>query len=102
MYNLDEILRIDNFEHLSQTQMLEIITILRNELKYQLYKKDYNAGTIQNQINTIQTELFQSKELNGKYKDVIKRFNKMYGRKLTFKERLFGKINNNIVIDEDK
>jgi hypothetical protein len=102
VYTLDDIQRLDKFNDLSQRELIELIEILRNELKFQMYKRDNSQFSVQNNINVLENKLNECVSLNEKYKKSIQHYFKMYDRKLTFKERLFGKIYNIVRVDDIK
>lgn len=102
MYSLDDIMRIDNFDNLTVTQLLEIINTIKNDLKNIKYRRDLVHDKLQLSIDELTYKLNEQTVLIDKYKTVISNYHKMYDRKLTFKERVMGKINNNTTIERHK
>jgi len=95
MINNDDILNINDFSQFSKNELVEIIVSLSDELKYQRYIKNNKLTDLNTSINLLKEE---NKNLKLKL-DVAINSNKIYTKHLfkplSFKERLFGKINVN-------
>ncbi len=98
MINIDDILRIDNFDGLPYIKLLEIINALKTDLKHEKYLKKNEYEELFHKLNMIQTQLNAKTIETDKYKKTINNYHNILKRNLTFKERLFGKIN----IDQTK
>jgi hypothetical protein len=94
-YNLDDILRMDNFDNLSKYEMIEVIHALKDNLKYYKYQRDHHQDTLNNTINGLKNEI---QLLNSKVDTVNKQNSnilKKVFKPLTIMERIKGKIDIN-------
>lgn len=92
MWSIDEILRKDNFNDLSKNDMLEIILILRNDLKYYKYRKDANHEQVAGTIRTLKSQLEQKTVEADRLKQSNDNIRNKVLRPLTFWERIKGRI----------
>lgn len=92
MWSTDEILRRDNFNDLSKNDLLDIILILRNDLKYYKYRKDSNHEQISNVISTLKAQLEQERMELIRVKGANTNFHNKIMRPLTVWERIKGRI----------
>jgi len=92
MWSIDEILRKDNFNDLSKNDMLEIILVLRNDLKYYKYRKDANHEQVAGTIRTLKSQLEQKTAEVDRIKQSNDSIRNKVMRPLTFWERIKGRI----------
>lgn len=92
---IDDILRIDNFNNFSRDELFEIINLLKHDLKYYKFHKDQNIQRLENCISTLNNKIVELDIMLNRQKDINNNFRKIIVRKLTFVERLTGKINLN-------
>ena len=92
MLSTDEILRRDNFDDLSKNDLLDIILILRNELKYYKYRRDANTDQVAGAIRTLKAQLETEKAETARLKQVNQNYRNKIVRPLTIWERIKGQI----------
>lgn len=92
MWSTDDILRMENFGDLSKTQLLEIIAILRNDLKYHKYRKDHNLEQSYAVISSLNSQLDAGKKEFERIKQSNVNFYSKINRPLTLWERIKGRI----------
>ena len=92
MNNIDNILLLDNYTHLSQSQLINIIMVLKDELKYYKFKKDKNIDLLNDRIRELDLMIYQQQQINKTLKEKNVLINKKLFKPLSFKERISGKI----------
>jgi len=92
MWSIDEILRKDNFNDLSKNDLLDIILILRNDLKYYKYRKDANHEQVAATISSLKSQLEQKTVEVVKIKQSNDNIRNKVMRPLTILERIKGRI----------
>lgn len=78
MWTINELLQNDNFKDLSKNELLEIVYILRNDLKYYKYRKDAGQeqlsiliNTLKSQIETLKIETTRLNKVNCNYRNKL-------------------------------
>ena len=92
MISIDYILRMENFNNLSQKDLLEIIEVLRNDLKYFKYKRDQNYNEAQSTINILKNQILLEKQEIEKLKQINSNYRNKIIHKLSLKERILGRL----------
>jgi len=92
MWLIDDILRKDKFNDLSNNQLLEIINILRNDLKYYKYRKDTNQDQNNTHIQSLKAQLQAEKREVERLKQVNVNYRNKITGNLTIWERIKGRI----------
>lgn len=91
-WTINDILHNDNFNDLSKNDLLEIIIILRNDLKYYKYRSDSGHEQLNIMIKTLTTQIASERNDTILLKQVNKNYyGKLVGR-LTLWERINGRI----------
>jgi hypothetical protein len=92
MWATEELLRMENFKDLSKNDLLDIIEILRNDLKYYKYRKDANHEQVAGTIRSLKSQLEHQKLELSKVKESNNNIRNKVLRPLTFWERIKGRI----------
>lgn len=92
MLSIDDILRKDNFNDLSNNQLLEVILILRNDLKYYKYRRDNSQEQNTTHINVLKSQIEHEKKEVERLKQVNNNYRNKIVRPLTLWERIKGRI----------
>jgi len=90
MWTINEILHNDNFNNFSKTELLEVIHILRNDLKYYKYRKDAGNEQLVTLINSLKAQIDFEKKETARLKQVNLNYHNKIVRPLTFWERIKG------------
>jgi len=93
MDQIDNILNFDNFKSLSQYDLLNIINLLKNEIRNLRINKNSNMDIVSNEIKKLNNEvqlltlkIDELSKVNNNYQKIF------FNNQLTKKERLTGKI----------
>lgn len=92
MWTIDDILRNENFSGLGQQDLLEIISSLRQDLKYHKYRKDSAHEQLRTTIDAMRAEANAKNIELDRLKAVNDNFHRSLGRPLTLWERLSGRL----------
>jgi len=92
MWSTDDILRTENFNDLSKSQLLDIISVLRNDLKYHKYRRDVAQEQSQTLITSLNAQLVAEKKDFERIKQSNVNFYNKISRQLTLWERIKGRI----------
>ena len=92
MWTTDDILRTDDFGTVPHSELLDIILVLRTDLKYHKYKKDYQLEQLQSTINVLQGQKTEKEKEVERLKAAIGNFHKKIGGRLSIMERIKGRI----------
>lgn len=92
MLNIEEILRNDDYNNFNKADLLDIILILRNDLKYHKYRKDNAYEQMNSTIATLKNQIQQEKIENARLSQINKNFHNTFARRLTIMERIKGQI----------
>lgn len=101
---LDDILSMENLSNLSQTQLIQIVNILQNEVKKLNSSKDWDRQKLVDTIQVLNDKNKSLEIINDKYKKSVLNYHNILKRNLTVKERVLGKFNPNLFnnIDDGK
>lgn len=93
MDQIDNILHFDNFKSLSQYDLLNIINLLKNEVRNLRINKNSNMDIVSNEIKKLNNEvqlltlkIDELTKVNNNYQKIF------FNNQLSKKERLTGKI----------
>lgn len=89
---LNEILQIDNFSNFSKQELLEIISILQNDLKYYNIKKEKQLNSLNTIINSLKHQIYELETKLKRQTEISSNYKKKLINKLSILERIKGKI----------
>lgn len=92
MLTTNEILHLDNFDDLSRLELLEIIKILCNDLKYLKYRKDSGQEQLNTLVGSLRAQIEFDKKESTRLKQVNTNFRNKIIQPLTIMERIKGRI----------
>lgn len=92
MTNIDVILHMDKFDDLSKNNMLDIIHILKNELKYLKYRNEGYFTTYIDKIKLLENKEYILRQELERLKEVNNNYRSYFSKKLSLRERITGRI----------
>lgn len=95
-FTIAEILQLENFKDFNRETLISMINVLKYDLKYLKYQENKDRHKLIDTINGLQHDVNTQKILNEKLGNTNKILSKKLFRKLTFWERIKGKIDVNI------
>lgn len=93
--DLDDILRNDNLHNLTDSQYVMIIALLRDEYKKEISKRANIESQFKFSLNNLTNENKALQESLRAKEEQCQRWIKIFKNKLSWKERIFGRIDHN-------